>query len=53
MTDTEKAVVRAIKDYAALNGAAIEYVPDLDILGIVKDLIEQAPLSFPLSRYPR
>jgi hypothetical protein len=53
MNNDEKAVVAAIKEYAAKVGQAIDYVPDRDVLGVVSDLIEQAPQTFPISRYPR
>jgi hypothetical protein len=41
------AVVAAIKAYAHSLGSPIDYVPDLDILGTVKDMINAAPWRFP------
>ena len=46
-TIPEIAVVAAIKAFAYSLNMPIDYVPDTDVLGVVKELIRQAPSTFP------
>jgi hypothetical protein len=43
----EIAVVAAVKAFAHSIGQPIDYVPDIDVLGVIQDLINAAPATFP------